>query len=137
MPGIHIDFTEEEYNAIPRPKRTWIRDLVRERLGIKVAAVVSRIPLEAAVRSSWPKAEPIMTGVVVPESPRATGADPRATAAEPREFFFQVDGQVVSATAMRPADAALKLGIDGIPEWKTREEAETAGWFNAADPLEV
>lgn len=137
MPGIHIDFTEEEYNAIPRPKRAWVRDLVRERLGIRVAPVVSRIPLEAAVRSSWPKAEPVLTGKTVLVEPRATSHEPRATAAEPREFFFQVDGQVVSATAMRPADAALKLGIDGIPEWKTREEAERAGWFNAADPLEV
>lgn len=132
MPGIHIDFTEEEYNAIPRPKRTWVRDLVRERLGIKVAPVVSRIPLEAAIprsreeaRTSWPQAQAQST------------EEPRATAVEPREFYFQVDGEVVSATALRPADAALKLGIEGIPEWKTREEAEKAGWFNAVDPLEV
>ena len=130
MPGIHIDLSEEEYNLIPRPKRTWIRDLVRERLGIKVVPVVSRIPLEAAIPRSREEARTSWTQVQPAE-------EPRATAVEPREFFFRVDGQTVSAMALRTADAALKLGIDGIPEWKTREEAETAGWLNAVDPLEV
>lgn len=108
MPGIHIDFSEEEYNAIPRPKRTWIRDLVRERLGVKPSKVVATIPV-------------------------AVGA----AEAEPREFYFRVDGQIVSALALRPADAARQLGIEGIADWKTREEAEKAGWLETEDPMEV
>lgn len=32
MPGIHIDFTEADYEKIPKPKRTWCRDVLQEAL---------------------------------------------------------------------------------------------------------
>ena len=32
MPGLHIELTEAEYDKIPRPKRRWVLELVRESL---------------------------------------------------------------------------------------------------------
>ena len=32
MPGLHIELTESEYDKIPKPKRRWVLELVRESL---------------------------------------------------------------------------------------------------------
>ena len=102
MPGLHVDFTEEEYAMIPKPKRRWVKELVQAALGGE-------------------------DRVVVPDR------------SDPREFFFRVDGKVVSATGRTPAEAALTLGMDIMPttQWRTKAEAEKDGWLNEKDPLDV
>lgn len=32
MPGIHIDFTKEEYDSMPTPRRTWCREVLLKEL---------------------------------------------------------------------------------------------------------
>ena len=39
MPGIHIEFTQEEYDRIPSKKRTWVKNLVLEHLPEHPASV--------------------------------------------------------------------------------------------------
>lgn len=104
MPGMHISFTDEEYNLIPKPKSTWVRELVLE--------MIKNLPDE-----------------------KVTVAD--AVAKPEVEFFFRVDGKVFSGTGRSPAEAARKLGIEGILDWRSKREAEKEGWLVKTDPLDV
>lgn len=102
MPGLHIDLSEEDYERIPRPKRTWVRDLVRAALDRG-----DRVELDPEVVT------------------------------EPREYYFRVDGKVVHAMGLTPAEAAGKLGLGLTTDWRTEEEALRDGWMEVADPLDV
>lgn len=42
MPGIHIEFTQEEYDRIPSKKRTWVKNLVLEHLPAEVYQEIAR-----------------------------------------------------------------------------------------------
>lgn len=116
MPGIHIDFTQEEYEAIPGKKRTWVRELIRSEL--------RRLGL---VKTLMEKAG-VVPGQV--DAPAELNQHPRSASREPEEYYFRWDGNVVSAKGMSAAMAAASLGIRGYVDWRTREDAIKDKWID-------
>jgi len=54
MPGLHIELTEAEYDKIPRPKRRWVLELVRESLKmIDHVEQVSETPVAQKTESTY------------------------------------------------------------------------------------
>lgn len=111
MPGIQVDFTEDEYRLIPSDgpgkKRGWVRDLVRRELAL--------IGGERTV----PMDKPVDT-------------DP--------EWAFRVNGGVRVGRGKSPALASIALGLtlDPTREYMSVEEATAAGWFDkSVDPMDV
>lgn len=99
MPGLTVDFTEEEYARIPAPrpgkKRGWVRELVR--------AALAAIPDED---------KPV--GTVHEEADH--------------EYVFKKDGRVVTSKGSSPAHAAGKIGIFGVVDWMSAEDYSRNGW---------
>lgn len=115
MPGLHVDFSDEDYARIPAPKRTWVKRMV-------LGALNGVFNGEEGSVNGDEIGLVVHTGKVG-HKPKTT-TDPRP---QPQEFFFRIRGQVQSAFGMTPAEAAKVLGIGLTTKWYTAEEARAEG----------
>jgi len=107
MPGLHLDFSDEDYALIPGKKRTWckevlLRELRKDLPSIKADKVIP-------VKESWPERDA-------------------------NYAFKTVDGEFLNGPGLGPADAWARLGksiasFTQVEKYALMTEAVAAGWW--------